>query len=136
MDDGLIQILVIAFIIIISMMDGAARKKRKEAQRRGEVGRGEGIADAAGERPSMKTERTSEGRMSEGRMSEGMVPDELWEEIAALARGGPSPASRSLPPARVPGGERAPYGADRSPSGFQRTAPTPVPESEELEVAV
>ncbi len=104
MDSGLIQILVIAFFIIISMMDGAARKKRKEAQRRGEVGPGEGVGDAGGLH-SMKTERASRGRMSEG-----MVPDELWEEIAALARGGPPPAT-----------DRAPYEADRAPSGRERS---------------
>jgi len=32
MDDGLIQILVIAVFVILSMMDGAARKRRKQAQ--------------------------------------------------------------------------------------------------------
>ena len=32
MDDGLIQVLVIAFLVIVSMMDGTARKRRKQAQ--------------------------------------------------------------------------------------------------------
>jgi hypothetical protein len=32
MDDGLIQFLVIAFFVIVTMMDGAARKRRKQAQ--------------------------------------------------------------------------------------------------------
>tara|TARA_B100000749_G_scaffold260440_1_gene231892 strand:+ start:20 stop:601 length:582 start_codon:yes stop_codon:yes gene_type:complete len=32
MDDGLIQVLVIAVFVILSMMDGAARKRRKQAQ--------------------------------------------------------------------------------------------------------
>ena len=123
MDSGLIQILVIAFFIIISMMDGAARKKRKEAQRRGEVGPGEGALDV-GEHRSMKTERTSEG----------MVPDELWEEIAALARGGPPPATDRAPYEA----DRAPSGLERSPSGFEgslsayeRPVPARVPEPEE-----
>ncbi len=124
MDEGLIQILVIAFFIIIAMMDGAARKKRQEAQRRGTVGRGEGALDV-GEHRSMKTER----------MSEAMVPDELWEEIAALARGGPSSASRPLPPTRVPGAERRPAYGDPAPhgtpSGFERPVPARVPEPEE-----
>ena len=109
MDSGLIQILVIAFFIIISMMDGAARKKRKEAQRRGTVGPGEGAGDA-GERHSITTEPASRGRMSEG-----MVPDELWEEIAALASGGPPPATDRAPDEA----DRAPSGFERSPSGFE-----------------
>ena len=115
MDSGLIQILVIAFVIIISVMDGAARKKRREAQRqeaqrRGEVGGGEGVSEL-GEGRSMTTER-----MSERRMSEGLAPDEVWAEIAALAKGGPPPPSaRQLPPL----------------SGFERTLPVRVPEPEE-----
>ena len=32
MGDGLIQFLVVAVFVIISMMDGAARKRRKQAQ--------------------------------------------------------------------------------------------------------
>ena len=128
MDSGLIQILVIAFFIIISMMDGAARKKRKEAQRRGEVGPGEGVGDA-GERHSMKTEPASRGRMSEG-----MVPDELWEEIAALARGGPPPATDRAPHEadRAPSGlEHSLSGFEGSLSGFERPMPARAPEPEE-----
>ncbi len=129
MDEGLIQILVIAFFIIIAMMDSAARKKRQEAQRRGTVGRGEGALDV-GEHQSMKAERESRGQTSEG-----MVPDELWEEIAALARGGPPSASRPLPPRRVPGAEGRPAYGDPAPrgtpSGFERTAPARAPEPEE-----
>jgi hypothetical protein len=60
-------------------------------------------------------------------MSEGMVPDELWEEIAALAMGGPPPAT-----------DRAPYEVDRAPSGFEgslsgleRSVPVRAPEPEE-----
>ena len=136
MDSGLIQILVIAFFIIISMMDGAARKKRQEAQRRGTLGGpGEGVGDT-GERHSMNTEQASRGRMSEG-----MVPDELWEEIAALARGGPSPATDRVPleaDRAAPGFERSPSGFEGSLSefegslsGFERPEPVRAPEPEE-----
>lgn len=93
MDSGLIQVLVIAFFIIISIMDGAARKKRQEAQRRSaELG-----LPGAGPGPSDGDET-----------SEGLVPAELWEEIAALARGGPPPGTKQLPPTRVPGSHEAP----------------------------
>ena len=101
MDDGLIQILVIAFFIIISMMDGAARKKRKEAQRRGRVATSEG-----------GTDRDEWRSTEDDATSEGMVPDELWEEIAALAKGAPPESTRRLPPTRVPGADRTPYGAE------------------------
>ncbi len=39
MGDGFIQLLVIGFFIVISMMDGAARKKRQAAQRLGPIHR-------------------------------------------------------------------------------------------------
>ena len=91
MDDGLIQILVIAFFIIISMMDGVARKKRQKQQGGPELGRSEEDG-GGGSLFSTTTEPTSEG----------MVPDELWEEIAALARGEPTPSTQALPPSRLP----------------------------------
>lgn len=104
MDSGLIQFLVIAFFIIISVMDGAARKKRQEAQRRGaELGvPGDGPGSSEGEE-----------------VPEGAVPAELWEEIGALARGGPPPGTKRLPSTREPGQQEpsaaAPQVADRSP---------------------
>jgi hypothetical protein len=112
MDDGLIQILVIAFFVIISMMDGAARKKRKEEAGRAEVGRGEGTGDGA-ERFANRTQAATETETSEG-----MVPDQLWEEIAALARGEPSPSARRVPPPQLPEVE-------------SRSVPMGVPEPEE-----
>jgi hypothetical protein len=86
MGDGFIQLLVIGFFIVISMMDGAARKKRQQAQRLGEVDGPDGPAKIDDD------ERFEEGS------SEGMVPEDLWGEIAALARG-EHPAQRTdLPP--------------------------------------
>ena len=87
MGDGFIQFLVIAFFVIITIMDGAARKKkREEAQRRGQIPEPDGPPGADDD------ERLVEGS------SEGMVPEDLWEEIAALARG-EHPAQRTEPPA-------------------------------------
>ena len=78
MNEGLIQVLVVAAFIIISIMDGAARKRRKAAQRLGQLPTFEGPPEAADELG--QADESSEG-------SEGMVPEDLWEEIAALARG-------------------------------------------------
>ncbi len=75
MDNGFIQFLVIAAFVIISMMDGAARKRRKEAQRLGQLPTFDGLPETADD-PSEVAES-----------SEGMVPTDLWEEIAGLARG-------------------------------------------------
>ena len=75
MDDGLIQFLVIAFFIIVTMMDGAARKRRKEAQRlahMSEPNRLPGADDDLGE---------------SAESPEPVVLKDVWEEITALARG-------------------------------------------------
>lgn len=107
MDSGLIQILVIAFFVIISMMDGVARKKRQEQQR--EAGPQVGRPDEESDRGDMfSTTRDPIPETAPETTSEGMVPAELWEEIAALARGGPSPSTRRLPPTSVPEEEWAP----------------------------
>ena len=75
MDDGLIQFLVVAVFIIVSMMDGAARKRRKQAQSLGTLPEPNRLAEAADD-----LDQTAES-------SEGIVPEDLWQEIAALARG-------------------------------------------------
>ena len=85
MGDGFIQLLVIGFFIVISIMDGAARKKRQAAQLRGEL-----------PGPDGPSEIDDDERVGEG-SSEGMVPEDLWGEIAALARG-EHPAQRTDPP--------------------------------------
>ena len=78
MNEGLIQVLVIAAFIIISIMDGAARKRRKAAQRLGQLSAFDGPPEGTDELG--QADESSE-------VSEGMVPEDLWEEIAALARG-------------------------------------------------
>ena len=124
MDDGLIQFLFIAIFVIVSMMDGAARKRRKEAQRLGHT-------------PEANRIQEAEDDLGEvAQSSEGVVPEDLWEEIAALARGAlqtptldPSPSAdptpeeggwtapgQDLPANRVPGkdtGERVRWSAER-----------------------
>jgi hypothetical protein len=75
MDDGLIQFLVVAVFIIVSMMDGAARKRRKQAQSRGTLPEPNRLSEVADD-----LDHTAES-------SEGIVPEDLWQEIAALARG-------------------------------------------------
>ena len=75
MDEGLIQLLVIGFFVIVSLMDGAARKRRKQAQTMGHT---------PGPRPPKEADDALEQRPQS---SEGMVPRDLWEEIAALTRG-------------------------------------------------
>ncbi len=89
MGEGFIQILVIGFFIIISMMDGAARKRRKEAARLG-------LVPTPDEFPEAADDLGHVGESSEE--SESRVPTDLWEEIAAMARGD-VPASPQEPPA-------------------------------------
>ncbi len=96
MDDGLIQILVIAFFVIISMMDGAARKKRKQNERLSKGGGLEGVEEP-GELFPGEPEPTSQGLLSA----------DLWQEIAALASGDSPPSARRLPPSPTPDVERA-----------------------------
>ena len=75
MGDGLIQFLVIAVFVIVSLMDGAARKRRKQAQSLGHLPEPDGLSEWADDQ-----DQAAES-------SEGMVPEDLWQEIAALARG-------------------------------------------------
>jgi hypothetical protein len=86
MGDGLIQFLVVAAFVIISMMDGAARKRRKQAQSLRQLPTPDGFSEAADD---LVQADESPGE----REPEGMVPQDLWKEIAALARG-ETPASR------------------------------------------
>jgi hypothetical protein len=86
MGDGLIQFLFIAIFVIVTMMDGAARKRRKEAQRLGRT-------------PEANRIREADDDLGEvAQSSEGMVPEDLWKEIAALARGD-TPTSPRVSPA-------------------------------------
>jgi hypothetical protein len=85
MDEGLIQFLVIAGFVIISMMDGAARRRRKEAQRLGHMPEANRIQEA------------DDDLGEEAQPTEGIVPEDLWKEIASVARG-----ETSAPPGERP----------------------------------
>jgi len=93
MDQGLIQFLVIAVFVIISMMDGAARKRRKQAQDQGLPPDPNRLSEAADD-----LDQAAES-------SEGIVPEDLWKEIAALTRGEePGQASSRIESAFDPSG--------------------------------
>ena len=82
MDDGLIQVLVIAVFVILSMMDGAARKRRKQAQ----------SSEHLPESPPQTREEiaawSAEDDLGEAAESpESVALKDVWEEIATLARG-------------------------------------------------
>ncbi len=111
MGDGFIQLLVVAFFIIISMMDGAARKRRKQAQ---SLGRPSEPSEpgVAGDLSEIKSAYDPFGAADDldqaaesSEESKGMVPVDLWEEIAAMARGEVAErgvGSRSGPATRDP----------------------------------
>lgn len=113
MGDGLIQFLVIAVFVIISIMDGAARKRRKQAQEMGlppepselgEAGALSGIKSplhpsGAADDLDWATESSEGSEGSEG-SEEGMGPVDLWEEITALASGEVPASQREQPATR------------------------------------
>ena len=89
MNEGLIQFLVIAVFVIITMMDGAARRRRKAAQGLAPLPTPDGFPEAADD-----VDQVDESSGA----PEGLVPEDLWKEIAALARG-EMPAARQEQPA-------------------------------------
>ena len=99
MDEGLIQVLVVAAFIIISIMDGAARKRRKEAQRLGRVPTPDGFPETADDLGQVDESSGGSG---------GMVLEEVWEEIAALTSERPEHGVDPLrgPETRDPGPAR------------------------------
>ena len=85
MGEGLIQFLVVAAFVIISMMDAAARRRRKEAERLGNLPTAEGFPEAADD-----LDEVSES-------SEGLALQDVWQEVAALARGEVPASQREEP---------------------------------------
>ena len=85
MGEGLIQFLVVAAFVIISMMDAAARRRRKEAQGQGNLPTAEGFPEAADD-----LDEVSES-------SEGLALQDVWQEVAALARGEVPASQREEP---------------------------------------
>ena len=97
-------------------MDGAARKRRKEARLRGPIPAPDRLPEAEDDVVQVAE--------SSAESSEGIVPKDLWEEIAALARGEipergvgsvRGPATRDPSSTRDPSPIRDP-GATRDPS--------------------
>jgi|GEM_PF-1777901 hypothetical protein len=105
MDDGLIQFLVIAFFVIVSMMDGAARKRRKQAQS------SEHLPESPESPPQTREEIAAwlaEDDLGEAAESpEPVALKDVWEEIATLARG------------EVPGREADPVRGPDSTAGME-----------------
>ena len=117
MDDGLIQVLVIAVFVILSMMDGAARKRRKQAQSsehlpesppqtREEIAAwlaeddlGE-AAESPGVRMELKDVLEAEDDLGEAAESPGVLKDVL-EEVRFQFLGGKVPG-READPVRGP----------------------------------
>ncbi|GMR14130.1 MAG: hypothetical protein BMS9Abin29_2366 [Gemmatimonadota bacterium] len=77
MDDGLIQFLVIGLFVVISMMEGATRKKRRQ---------GKALQRPAETEVDFVRSLTGDEE-GESETSDGLVPHEIWAEIAELARG-------------------------------------------------
>lgn len=97
MDDGLIQFIVIALFVIISLMEGVSRKKR---QRRSEFELWDVPEDLSG------------GGGTQAETSESLVPDEVWEEIAQLARSEATTSPERIPPPQAEPSPRLPERTD------------------------
>lgn len=120
MDSGLIQMLVVGLFIVITMMEGATRKKRRQAE--------------ALQRPD-ETEvdfpRSLTGdEQGESEATEGLVPHDIWAEIAELARGGTAP---TVEPAPDP---EPRLRMDAGPTRVALPLPVSVPEGREVRESV
>lgn len=120
MDSGLIQMLVVGLFIVISMMEGATRKKRQQAQ--------------ALQRPD-ETEvdfpRSLTGdEQGESEATEGLVPHDIWAEIAELARGGTAPTAEPAPDPEPR------LRVDAGPTRVALPLPVSVPEGREVRESV
>lgn len=106
--EGLGQFIFIAIIIALTLVDGAARRKKRQ-------GRGpDGLPPRPPERPkprSAQGPRTTSGPAprppSTGpdeaeATSEGLIPADVWQEILGLARGEPQTPDPASAPGRPP----------------------------------
>ena len=110
MGEGYVQFLIIAFFVIITLMDGAKRKKRQDARRSGQV-----------PRPSGLSKTDDEEQLGEGSSAQ-MLPGELWKEMVTLAQGGvPTGRTEPLPP---------PYAESSGPTLTESDRPSTTPEHE------
>lgn len=129
------QLIFVGIILLFSILEAVARKKKEGAEGGGDVPapppprvpepRRPARAPAPGpvaydQDPTFDEEVTSaEGsrRREATASSEGLIPGDVWEEIAALARGG-------VPPSAKPGPATVPKPAPR-PAPSSRPAPAP-----------
>lgn len=120
MEDGLIQLLFFAFVIVASIIDAATRNKKKrerieEMEREEAMERGEGGVAA----PSRRT-RQSQGAEASGEDSaDSMLPDDLWSILT-----GQDPSTRRRPTASAPPGEGA-SGEEGGGGGGHPDSPVP-----------
>ena len=120
MDEGLAQILFFLAVIVFSIIDAVARKRKKEREMGGIDPSGEGEDEteedirfgrekAAPSPWESEAEFEMEEAEVEAAAAEGMIPADLWEEITGMKR----PPSPDVPRAPVP--------------EHEYTAPTPAP---------
>lgn len=122
------QLVFIAVLILFSILDAVAKKKRQQQMEEAEEGAPEGAREEAEWAPLPGADPHRDGRPGASlppyagsyrgqggdapSTAEGMVPADIWEEIGALARGEPVPEpepASDVPsePPRTPGpGER------------------------------
>lgn len=120
------QLIFLAVIVVFSIIDSIARTKKKRQQQSGGSGQdaprvpdewqweddlpsydAEPSYDDAYESGGAtgKPEALPQGQRSSPKSSEGMVPADIWEEIAGLARGrvpAPKPRAPTIPKAPEP----------------------------------
>ena len=123
------QLIFVGIILLFSMLEAVARKKR-------EGGEDPTSVPPTGSLPEVRVPRPPEARVPTPRVpsydddpsfddtadagsrggaagtgrtsSEGPIPVDVWEEIQAMARGGPAPVRKAPAPAPAPVPKRAP----------------------------
>lgn len=120
MDDGLIQLLVIGVFVVISVMEGINRKKRRESQ-----------ALQSPDETEVGFLRSLTGdEQGESEATEGLVPHDIWAEIAELARGGTAPTAEPAPDPEPR------LRVDAGPTRVALPLPVSVPEGREVRESV
>lgn len=139
------QLIFIGIILLFSVLEGLARKKR-EGGAGDDVTLPPAVPQARVRRapeqrlPSYDHDPTFDDAADAGSMgsTEGLIPADVWEEIQALARGGPvapvAPRAVAVPPAAAPPPAPTPVQAGFRPmpppevDAPARSRPMPLPE--------
>lgn len=141
------QLIFVGVIVLFSILEAIGRKKKMEHGGEGEVGEVPPPPPTSRRREmpapvgppggpagpaSYDDDASYDEKAGAGRSSEGLIPADIWEEIAALARGevppsrAPEPSSpRMPPPAPTPAPAPAPRPAPAPPSGTGPRTPQP-----------